>query len=591
MHKTMSVYSWVIVASLVLVLTAGIASAATVTSVISYQGKLTNASGTPLTGTFSVTFRLYNVATGGTALATDTHNVAAANGQFTTYLNFPAEYYNGQALWLGIQRAPDPEKTPRTVFFPVPYALSLRPGATVSGSLSSWALKVQNNAGAGLTAVTSYNLHPGVLANTSGSNSSGVHAETHGAYSAGMSAITSGIHSSGVHTETHAGYSPGLSTITDGMYSPGVYTETHGNYAAGINPNTSGAHSSGVHAETHGNYSPGLSAITTGISSSGLHAETHGDYSPGLSAITDGRSPGVHAETHGTYSSGLSAFTNGTYSPGVYTETYGNDSVGLSAITKGIHSSGVYTETKGNYAPGINPNTSGTYSPGVHAETYGKYSPGLDALTKNTFSPGVNANTTNTSSPGIRTITYGADSPGVYAETSGDRADGVHAYSKKSVGIYAATGNATHRYGVYTPDKMSALGYDTNSGDVAEFMRVSSDVTPGTVLVIGKGGVLQPSATAYDTHVAGIVSTQPGVSLGTKEAGNPGDALIAVAGKVPCNVDASNGPIKEGDLLTTSSQQGYAMKATDPKIGTILGKAMGTLDSGTGTIDVLVMLQ
>jgi hypothetical protein len=544
MHRNVSVILWVVVVSIVLILTAGIASAATVTQSIAFQGNLTNAGGTPLTGIYSVTFRLYNIATGGTALATDTHSVTATKGQFTTTLTFPAQQYNGQALWLGIQRAPDPEETPRTVFQPVPYALSLRPGAIVAGSLSSWVLKVKNSAGTGLNAVTSNDMHPGVLVNTSGNNSSGLHAETHGAYSPGMSAITSGIHSSGVHTETHSSYSPGLSTITDGMYSPGVYTETHGDYAAGINPNTSGIHSSGVHAETHGDYSPGMSAITSGISSSGVHAETHG-----------------------------------------------NDSPGMSAITSGIHSSGVYTETHGDYTPGMHPNTSGTNSPGVYAETHGKYSPGLDALTKNTFSPGVNVNTTNTSSPGMRSITYGADSPGVYAETSGARADGVHAYSKKSVGIYAATGNATHRYGVYTPDKMSALGYETNSGDVAEFMRVTGDVTPGTVLVIGKGGVLQPSATAYDTHVAGIVSTQPGVSLGTKEAGNPGEALIAVAGKVPCNVDASNGPITEGDLLTTSSRQGYAMKATDPKIGTVLGKAMGTLGSGTGTIEVLVTLQ
>jgi glyoxylate utilization-related uncharacterized protein len=122
-------------------------------------------------------------------------------------------------------------------------------------------------------------------------------------------------------------------------------------------------------------------------------------------------------------------------------------------------------------------------------------------------------------------------------------------------------------------------------------MQVASDVTPGTVLVIGKGGILAPSTITYDTHVAGIVSTEPGVSLGTKEGGNSGEALIAVSGRVPCKVDASNGPIEEGDLLTTSTRQGYAMKATDPKIGTVLGKAMGTLESGTGTIEVLVTLQ
>jgi hypothetical protein len=508
MHKNMSVFSWVIAASIVLVLTAGIASAATVTQGISFQGNLTDAAGTPLTGTYFVTFRLYNVASGGIALATNSYSVMVSRGQFTTTLYFPAELYNGQGLWLGIQRAPDPEKTPRTVFQPVPYALSLRPGATVVGSLSSWALKVQNSAGTGLTAVTTNDMHPGLLVNTSGSHSSGLHAETRGAYSPGLSAITNGIHSPGVYTETYFAYSPGLSALTKDTSSPGVYANTSGIYSSGLNSETSGAYSPGLNALTKGTFSPGVNANTSGIHSSGLNSETRGAYSPGLSAVT-----------------------SNVNSPGVYA------------------------------------NTSGIYSSGLNSETRGAYSPGLSTVTSN------------------------INSPGVYAETSGDRADGVHAYSKKAVGIFAATGNTTHRYGVYTPDKMSALGYETNSGDVAEFMRVTEDVIPGMVLVIGKGGVLQPSATAYDTHVAGIVSTQPGVSLGTKEAGNPGEALIAVAGKVPCNVDASNGPITEGDLLTTSSLQGYAMKATDPKIGTVLGKAMGTLESGTGTIEVLVTLQ
>jgi hypothetical protein len=146
---------------------------------------------------------------------------------------------------------------------------------------------------------------------------------------------------------------------------------------------------------------------------------------------------------------------------------------------------------------------------------------------------------------------------------------------------------------------MSALRYDTDSGDVAEYMRVSGNTSPGTVLVIGKGGVLQPSATVYDTHVAGIVSTTPGISLGTKDTGNVGEAQVAVAGKVPCKVDTTNGPIYEGDLLTTSSSPGYAMKASPVIIngteiyrpGTILGKAMGSLESGTGTIEVIVTLQ
>jgi hypothetical protein len=113
------------------------------------------------------------------------------------------------------------------------------------------------------------------------------------------------------------------------------------------------------------------------------------------------------------------------------------------------------------------------------------------------------------------------------------------------------------------------------------------------------GSRLRCSTEAYDTTVAGIVSTAPGVSLGTKEDGNDGEKLIAVAGRVPCKVDASYAPIMPGDLLTTSDTSGHAMKAQPVEIGgieiyrpgTTIGKALEPLDSGTGTIEVLVTLQ
>jgi len=54
-----------------------------------------------------------------------------------------------------------------------------------------------------------------------------------------------------------------------------------------------------------------------------------------------------------------------------------------------------------------------------------------------------------------------------------------------------------------------------------------------------------------------------------------------------------------GDLLTTSSTPGYAMRASPVTIegitfylpGTILGKALEPLEEGTGVILVLVTLQ
>ena len=40
---------------------------------------------------------------------------------------------------------------------------------------------------------------------------------------------------------------------------------------------------------------------------------------------------------------------------------------------------------------------------------------------------------------------------------------------------------------------------------------------------------------------------------------------VALSGRVYCWADTSNGPINPGDLLTTSSTAGHAMKVTDHK--------------------------
>ena len=69
---------------------------------------------------------------------------------------------------------------------------------------------------------------------------------------------------------------------------------------------------------------------------------------------------------------------------------------------------------------------------------------------------------------------------------------------------------------------------------------------------------------------------------------------MALAGRVYCNVIASDDDIKPGDQLTTSSTPGYAMKVRDYRRapGTELGKAMEPLAKGQkGQILVLVTLQ
>lgn len=67
--------------------------------------------------------------------------------------------------------------------------------------------------------------------------------------------------------------------------------------------------------------------------------------------------------------------------------------------------------------------------------------------------------------------------------------------------------------------------------------------------------------------------------------------MVTLGAYAHCKVDATEASIEVGDLLTSSSNPGHAKKATEPKIGAIIGKALEPLEEGTGYIAVFVNLQ
>lgn len=98
---------------------------------IPIQGRLTDAAGNPLDGTYTVVFSLYEVATGGTAICSQTRSVTVVEGLFSDYLDNCYNVLTGQKVWLGVKVGTDDEMTPRQVILAVPYALALVPGATI----------------------------------------------------------------------------------------------------------------------------------------------------------------------------------------------------------------------------------------------------------------------------------------------------------------------------------------------------------------------------------------------------------------------------------------------------------------------------
>ena len=134
--------------------------------------------------------------------------------------------------------------------------------------------------------------------------------------------------------------------------------------------------------------------------------------------------------------------------------------------------------------------------------------------------------------------------------------------------------------------------------DVAEWVSSTEQLAAGTVVVLDRtksNGVVSSTA-AYDTRVAGVISAQPGITLGERGADK---VAVATTGRVRVKVDANRAAIEIGDLLVTSDLPGMAMKSEPANLGgiqihrpgTIVGKALEPLAKGKGEILVLLSLQ
>ena len=188
---------------------------------------------------------------------------------------------------------------------------------------------------------------------------------------------------------------------------------------------------------------------------------------------------------------------------------------------------------------------------------------------------------------------------GVWGEST--NGIGVFGSTENGIGVFGAGATAGQFEGaVMINGNLTMLNNgDVILGDCAEEFEcsnLSARAEPGYVMVLDDSGVIRPCSEGYERGTVGVVSGagtfRPAIVQDrVKDAENR--APIALIGKVCCWVDADFGPIRVGDLLTTSPSTGHAMKAIDPTraFGAVIGKALQPLAGGKALISILVTLQ
>ena len=173
----------------------------------------------------------------------------------------------------------------------------------------------------------------------------------------------------------------------------------------------------------------------------------------------------------------------------------------------------------------------------------------------------------------------------------------LNSQSSGTVAIATSTPNTAYKLDVNGDVRVTG-NISAKYQDVAEWVPASEQLSPGTVVVLDstKSNQVTSSSTSYDTRVAGVVSEEPGISLGEK---GDNKVLVATTGRVRVRVDASKAAIHIGDLLVTSNIPGVAMRSQPVEFagrkmhmpGTLIGKALEPLEKGKGEILVLLSLQ
>jgi hypothetical protein len=615
-----------------------------------YQGQLINNTN-PVKGTYDFTFSLFNVSSGGGAVAGPVTNAAVGvtNGLFTVTMDFGAGVFNGTTYWLQIGVRTNgggafTTLTPRQQLTPTPYAIFAEGAnaAGLSGTIPTGDLSgiygsavTLNNAGnsftgngSGLTGLNASQLTSGTVPNArlaadvaltdanqtfTGTNTFSTGTGNGRLTVSGYNGIDTSLFT-GLGFQYYAGAGEGaiMSSYNDGYGSLGFYTKHGGGFP--------------ILKQMQIDFYGGVAIDLQNANSGRLNDSTTNGV-----ALTFGTGSGegiASQRTTGLNQYGLDFYTG--YAHRMSILQGGNVGIGTTNPASKLEVNGdvridgnrflLEPATAGNFAsdgliygdfglPGIN--YLGPCLFGFDGGALGAYSPNTVALSWDASGDCWVSNNLSTASMTVRgnglstpltvsgefAVVYGLGNEQAYMGGDGVGGDvqfGSLNSAIDNVAFYNA-GKSTYMH-IYC----SSITIE-GGADLAEPFMITSgkdEIPQGAVVVIDKQnpGQLKMSDQPYDRHVAGVVSGANGINPGIQMQQQgllAGGKNVALTGRVYVLADTSNGPIESGDLLTSSSAPGHAMKVTDNARaqGAILGKAMTGLSEGKGLVLVLVTLQ
>jgi hypothetical protein len=544
-------------------------AASDVSTDISYQGYLTDPGGNPLDGDYVLEFELWDAESGGTQLWSETHfGLQVEDGLFDVQLSVDQDNFAGEELWLAI-KVNGQLLSPRQEILPVPYALSLRPGARVSASVYDGpVLEVENTdadpAGGGYALVgrnaSGYTWRPAIYGENTGA-------------SAGVYGRSDGWHAT-------VGYQGGGSPDYAGVYGhntgdgPGVMGESDsGMGVQGLGP-------VGVYGESEADFGEAVHGHGTGSYTEGILGTATGDHAAAIYGIASG-SGSDSMGVFGQATNGFGVYATSTNGDGVYGEASAADKSGVfgrndtNIGVRGAGNKGVFGESGTDYGEAVHGKGTGLYTEGVLGES--AHSAGVYGISGGAESYSVGVFGATSATYGLATqenIFVGGSCTGCTIAYIAQNADGG---TLQAGDVVAVAGIAPALDGHETPvlSVRRALSTDTGLLGVAQ---AGASVGLAEMPAMDEG-ILQGRTVEMVKQVPGDIAS--------------GDYLfVVVQGLVRMRVDASSSAIQVGDALGPGKNASGAQKLSSAApTAALVGHALEPLAEGSGLIWVLLLGQ